>query len=117
MKRKPKRSDIEKDLFSGFIKIHVLYHTGQRPFYGQELKEELEEHGYTISYGTLYPLLHALCDGGYLNRVDRVVDGKLRKYYGLTEEGAVALGEAKEKIRELVDEVMEPGKEEKHERE
>jgi len=60
-----------REFFSGFVKIHILYHTGDRPFYGQELKEELEEHGYSISYGTLYPLLHKLCAGGYLTREDR----------------------------------------------
>ena len=98
--------DLEKDLFSGFIKIHILHHTGQRPFYGQELKDELEEHGYSIPYGTLYPLLHALCRRGYLDREDRIVGGRIRKYYRLTVTGAAALGEARSKIRELVDEVM-----------
>ena len=98
--------DLEKDLFSGFIKIHVLHHTGIRPFYGQELKDELEEHGYSVPYGTLYPLLHALCRGGYLERENRIVDGRVRKYYRLTASGAAARGEARNKIRELTDEVM-----------
>jgi len=96
-----------RDFFSGFVKIHVLYHTGHRPFYGQELKEELEEHGYSISYGTLYPLLHKLCDGGYLEREDRVVKGKVRKYYTLTRTGKEVLEEARYKLRELANEVLE----------
>ncbi len=96
-----------KDFFLGFIKIHILYHTGKRPFYGQELKEELEEHGYTMSFGSLYPLLHRLCDDGYLSREDKNVEGKIRKYYTLTSQGRTLLGEAKNKMKELVDEVME----------
>lgn len=95
------------DFFSGFVKIHVLYHTGHRPFYGQELKEELEEHGYTISYGTLYPLLHKLCAGGYLEREEKTVDGKVRKYYSLTGSGREVLQEARRKLRELAEEVLE----------
>ncbi|OHD20210.1 MAG: PadR family transcriptional regulator [Spirochaetes bacterium GWB1_59_5] len=96
-----------KDYFLGFIKMHILYHTGKRPFYGQELKEELEEHGYSLSFGTLYPLLHKLCDDGYLDREERNVEGKIRKYYSLTGEGSVLLGQVREKLKELVEEVME----------
>lgn len=96
-----------KDYFLGFIKMHILYHTGKRPFYGQELKEELEEHGYSLSFGTLYPLLHRLCDDGYLDREERNVEGKIRKYYTLTGDGSVLLGQVREKLKELVEEVME----------
>ena len=96
-----------KDYFLGFIKMHILYHTGKRPFYGQELKEELEEHGYSLSFGTLYPLLHKLCDDGYLDREERNVEGKIRKYYTLTGDGSVLLGQVREKLKELVEEVME----------
>lgn len=97
---------ILKDFFFGFIKIHILYHTGSRPFYGQELKEELEEHGYSLSYGTLYPLLHRLCDDGLLSREDRTVGGKIRKYYTITGRGRDLLAEARVKMKELTDEVM-----------
>lgn len=96
-----------KDFFLGFVKIHILYHSGARPYYGQELKEELEEHGYQLSYGTLYPLLHKLCADGCLVREDRNVDGRIRKYYALTERGAAVLAEARKKMKELVDEVLE----------
>ena len=104
---------ILKEFFSGFVRIHVLYHTDTRPFYGQELKEELEEHGYSISYGTLYPLLHALHAEGYLEREDRIVDGKKRKYYSLTESGRGILEEARRKLRELAREVLDDAEKEK----
>ncbi len=98
---------IIKDFFLGFIKIHILYHTSKRPFYGQELKDELEEHGYTMSYGTLYPILHRLCSEGCIEKEEINVEGKIRKYYSATERGKEILEHAKIRIREMVDEVME----------
>jgi DNA-binding PadR family transcriptional regulator len=44
---------------------------------------------------------------GYLAREDRVVGGKVRKYYAITDEGRRALDEARSKIAELVHEVLE----------
>ncbi|MEE8392587.1 MAG: helix-turn-helix transcriptional regulator, partial [Anaerolineae bacterium] len=49
-----------RELFLGFIKIHILHHAGQEPVYGLWLIEELAHHGYTVSPGTLYPTLHSL---------------------------------------------------------
>jgi len=96
-----------KDFFLGFIKIHILYHADKEPICGVEIREELGRHGYQLSPGTLYPTLHRLTEGGYLKRQSRVVAGKVRNYYTITEKGRTALSEAREKIRELVTEVIE----------
>jgi len=40
-------------------------------------------------------------------REDRVIEGRVRKYYVITVQGRVALQEAKQKIAELVHEVLE----------
>jgi DNA-binding PadR family transcriptional regulator len=96
-----------REFFLGFIKIHVLHHAGEAPVYGLALIAELRRHGYELSPGTLYPVLHQLEEAGYLSRVDRVVNGKVRKYYALTRRGGLALAEAREKIGELVGEVLE----------
>jgi DNA-binding PadR family transcriptional regulator len=69
--------------------------------------EELGRHGYQLSPGTLYPLLHGLEAEGYLEREERVVEGKVRKYYGITTLGERALREARTKIGELVEEISE----------
>ena len=95
-----------RDFFLGFIKIHILHHAAQKPVYGLALIEELARHGYELSPGTLYPLLHSLQESGYLLRQERVIGGKVRKYYSITDEGQRALAEARRQIRELVDEVM-----------
>ena len=95
-----------RDFFLGFIKIHFLHHAAMEPVYGLELIEELGRHGYALSPGTLYPVLHELEAAGYLEREDRVVGGKVRKYYTITGLGRQALAEARLKIGELVGEVL-----------
>jgi PadR family transcriptional regulator, regulatory protein PadR len=96
-----------RDLFLGFIKVHVLHHAAQAPVYGLALMEELRRHGYTLSPGTLYPLLHGLEESGYLAHAPRVVGGKVRKYYTITPRGQEALADARTKMRELVAEVLD----------
>lgn len=96
-----------RDFFLGFIKIHVLHHAAHEPIYGVAMIAELARHGYELSPGTLYPLLHTLEEQGYLARTDQVVEGRVRKYYVITNEGRDALQEAKHKIAELVQEVLE----------
>jgi PadR family transcriptional regulator PadR len=96
-----------RDFFLGFVKVHVLHHAAQEPIYGLAMMEELRRHGYEVSPGTIYPLLHALETDGYLAREERVVGGKVRKYYTITDEGRAALAEARGKIVELTHEVVE----------
>jgi PadR family transcriptional regulator, regulatory protein PadR len=95
------------DFILGFIKIHILHHAEQEPVYGLALIQELQRHGYKVSPGTLYPVLHQLEQQGYLAVEDRVVRGKVRKYYSATAAGSHALIEVRSKVRELVDEVLE----------
>jgi DNA-binding PadR family transcriptional regulator len=102
--------NVLREFFLGFIKIHILHHAGEEPVYGLALIAELRRHGYELSPGTLYPVLHQLETAGYLRRIDRVVSGKVRKYYVLTRRGEQALGDARAKIAELVGEVLEARK-------
>jgi DNA-binding PadR family transcriptional regulator len=95
-----------RDFFLGFIKVHILHHAAQEPIYGVAIIEELHRHGYELSPGTLYPILHSMEKSGYLELRPETVQGKVRKYYTITDQGREALREAKQKIRELVDEVM-----------
>ncbi len=96
-----------RDFFLGFIKVHLLHHAAREPVYGLQLIEELRRHGYNLSPGTLYPMLHDLEKSGHLIREDRLVGGKIRKYYRATPLGEQALEEARARIRELVAEVLE----------
>jgi DNA-binding PadR family transcriptional regulator len=72
-----------------------------------EIVAELGRHGYRLSPGTVYPVLHELEKAGYLSSRPEVVAGKKRKYYEATAEGKQALAEARVKLRELAEEVLE----------
>ena len=100
-------SKIFRDLMLGFVKIHVLHHASLEPIYGSGISAELEQHGYQLSWGTLYPLLHNLTAERYLLREERVVEGKVRKYYRITPLGRRALAAARDKALELVNEITE----------
>jgi PadR family transcriptional regulator, regulatory protein PadR len=96
-----------RDFFLGFIKIHILHHASKNPVYGLWLIEELGSHGYKLSPGTLYPILHRLEDEKLLKSQTENVHGKLRKYYTTTAKGSKTLAKIRLKMNELIAEVTE----------
>ncbi len=98
--------DTTREVLLGFIRIHILYHASQSPVYGLWLIEELAEHGYRTSAGTLYPILHDLSTRGLLKRSEKLWNGKIRKYYRVTPKGRKALAEMQRKLAELAAEVL-----------
>ena len=98
---------ILKKLHLGFIQVHVLYHAKKAAFYGTWMIDELYEHGYRISPGTLYPMLHEMATQGLLSAYPKIVNGKVRKYYSITQAGESVLSDAKEKALALVRELTE----------
>jgi PadR family transcriptional regulator PadR len=101
------QEQITRKLFLGFIHIHILHHAKKEPFYGSWMIEELKEHGYEISAGTLYPILHNLQKNGALKVEEINVEGKIRKYYSITSIGEDVLKEARAKAYELFKEIKE----------
>ncbi len=89
------------------ILIHILYHASKEPFYGSWLKNELNMNDYNISDGTLYPWLNRLTSSGFLSLEKRNVEGKIRKYYSITEMGKTHFEKIKEYLKELYNEVIE----------
>ena len=98
---------LEREFFLGFIKIHILYHAAKESIFGVEIAKELARHGYSLSPGTLYPVLHRLENEGYLRSSSRVVNGRMRRYYQATAQGRLVLEQSKRKIKELITEVIE----------
>jgi len=96
-----------RDFFLGFIRIHILHHASREPVYGLWLIEELGHHGYTLSPGTLYPILHNLEKEELLQSFSKNVDGKIRKYYRTTAKGKKTLSEVKKKITILMEEITD----------
>ncbi len=101
----PVEDKVLRKLFLGFIQIHILHHAKDHPIFGVWMLEELKEHGYTISSGTLYPILHSMEADGLLDKEEKNVDGKIRKYYTTTEKGNLVLQEARKKAYELFKEI------------
>lgn len=95
-----------RKLFLGFIQIHILHHAKKKPFFGSWMIKELKEHGYEISAGTIYPILHNMEKSGLLYVENIISSGKVRKYYSITNDGIEVLDKAKEKIKELTDEII-----------
>jgi len=97
----------DKDLYSGLIRLHILHHACQEPIFGAGIIEELARHGYRLSPGTLYPLLHSLEERGYLRSSGKSAGGQSRREYRATPKGRKALAAAKIKVRELFSELLE----------
>jgi PadR family transcriptional regulator len=105
-----RESKIDMDdtsLYSGLIRLHILHHAAEEPLYGVWIAEELLRHGYKLSAGTLYPILHGLETKGYLrSHLER--NGKsARRMYKLTPLGRTALRTARQRVKELFGEMFE----------
>jgi DNA-binding PadR family transcriptional regulator len=96
-----------QDLYSGLIRIHILYHACEEPIFGLGMIEELSRHGYRMSPGTLYPLLHGLEAKGLLRSRPVRVGRWFRREYRATKAGRKALRAAKKRVRELFGEIFE----------
>jgi len=102
-----RRIEGDRDLYSGLIRLHILHHAVEGPVFGLAVAEELRRHGYAISAGTLYPILHRLEKKGYLLSTRERNGKSFRKVYRATPLGRSALKAAKSRVRELFGELIE----------
>lgn len=98
--------ELLKHFFGGFVRLHIMYHADKEAICGVEMIAELHRHGYRIGPGTLYPIFHQLEKSGYLASEAQIIAGKRRKNYRLTRSGRTVLKQARQKLRELVGEVV-----------
>jgi len=96
-----------QELLSGLIRIHVLYHACKEPIFGLGMIEELQRHGYKLSAGTLYPMLHGLERRGLLRSKKIRLGRRARRIYRATAAGRKALEMASEKVKILLGELVE----------
>src|ERR1700722_8536784 len=102
LRRKPKEPDDR-----GFVRLHILHHAAQEPLVGFWMIEELRRHGYEMSPGTIYPLLHSLQKKGYLSVEVKREGRRAWREYSATKEGKRVLNASKRKLRELFHELIE----------
>jgi len=69
--------------------------------------EELQRHGYKLSPGTLYPMLHGLERRGLLRSRKIRLGRRRRRVYRATKSGRRALAKAREKVKLLLGELLE----------
>jgi len=96
-----------REFYSSLIRLHILHHAVQEPVFGLGIIEELARHGYKLSAGTLYPMLHDMERKGYLYSVEEKAGRQSRRLYQATDLGKITLENAKEKVRELFGELLE----------
>ena len=96
-----------RDLMAGFVRLHVLNHANAGPIFGIGIIERLAFHGYVLSPGTLYPILHGLERDGFLSSRAEIAGNRRRRIYEITEAGQRALILSKVRLWELFKEVFE----------
>ncbi len=94
------------EFYGGLIRLHVLHHAAEGTVFGLWIIEELARHGYRLSPGTLYPMLHGMVRKGYLRARAQRTGRRSRKVYEITPRGAAVLREARAKVRELFGELF-----------
>jgi DNA-binding PadR family transcriptional regulator len=87
---------INKELLKGSSDIIILAVLADEPLYGYEIAKRIKSQSTDIlamGEGTLYPLLHRLEQARLLESFWKEIDGRKRKYYGLTGAGKKMLSE------------------------
>lgn len=93
-------------LLNGLIRIHVLHHAIEHEIYGQWMLNELAEHGYKLSPGTLYPMLQRLEEAGYLTLREQRNGSARRKLYRATPLAEEAMEVVQQQLQELTREAI-----------
>jgi DNA-binding PadR family transcriptional regulator len=100
--------DVQRDFERGAVQLHVLHHAVEGEIHGTWMIDELLRHGYPMSPGTLYPMLHRLEAGGMLRSRRTVVNGRVRRLYRATATGRDTFRNCQRALRELAHEVLGP---------
>jgi DNA-binding PadR family transcriptional regulator len=91
----------------GFVRLHVLHHASSGPIFGIGIIEKLAFHGYVLSPGTLYPILHGLERDGFLRSRVEIVGRRRRRVYEMTPSGRTILLLSRVRLWELFKEVFD----------
>ena len=98
---------VDRNLYTGLIRLHILHHAAEGPIFGQAMIDELGRHGYRLSAGTLYPILHGMERQGHLRSRAELAGGRKRRVYRATRTGRAALVTARKRVQELFGEMFE----------
>jgi DNA-binding PadR family transcriptional regulator len=96
------QKQISQSFWKGMVKLVVLHQASVGPIYGDRLSKYLRGHGYEISPGSLYPLLHSFERGDLLQSRLKVYKGRTPKYYEITVSGKSCLNELRQQLAGIV---------------
>lgn len=102
---------LRQELRRGILVLAVLGSLRQS-HYGYSLRKQLQDAGLDIDEGTLYPLVRRLADQGLLTSEWRQGEGRERRYYTLSDEGAELLASLSSEWQQLnshVGKILEVG--------
>lgn len=97
----------ERNLQGSLLRLHILHHASQSSIFGIGIINELARHGYKISIGTLYPILHGLERDGFLTSKNETIGGRQRRSYTITPKGNTVLHSSKNKVWNLFKELFD----------
>ncbi len=93
---------LQREVFLAFWRVHILGHAKQEPVVGQWMLKELQRHGYDVSPGTLYPMLHRMEKLGWLySYKEHPEKPNSRIFFRTTPLGEEILCLIKQQLREL----------------
>jgi len=96
---------VERSSGRAAVRLHLLHRAAEGEASGLSVSEELGRHGYRISPGTLYPLLHGLEAEGLLASAERTENSGILRYYAATE-AAGHPGHARRALAELAADLL-----------
>ncbi len=98
--------DLVRDFTRGAVQVHLMHHACEGDVHGAALIEELARHGYRLSPGTVYPMLHRLEAAGLIASRDVLVGGRQRRVYRATPAGKKAFAACRVAVKELSSELL-----------
>jgi PadR family transcriptional regulator PadR len=93
----------------GSTEILILSLLVERPMYGYEISQQLEQRSggyFEMKEGLLYPTLHRMQQDGWLSAEWQTVEGRRRKYYALTSKGREVLGKQASEWKRFLEELQ-----------
>lgn len=94
----------------GTTELLVLSLLSQQDMYGYQICQTLAEKSnqvYTISEGSLYPILYRLSQAGYISERVELVKRRSRVYYHLEESGQIYFKQCMKEYRILISSIFD----------
>lgn len=98
----PEMNRLKRKLGVECLWIHILTLLDEKPMYAYAIREELEKRfGLKVSRIISYRVLYPLESRGLVSSYKKEVDGRIRRYYRITNDGKKLLKDGKSFIKQV----------------